>query len=171
MTEDGLVEVKTKVKAKWTDRLEEGKRKLTASVNDDLGKADAIVTQLDQETDKLHSPSFLDRLVDVGAFLAGVVWGFLKGIGKLLEGIGMACLLVGLLLLWRRTSTPPPAFWVAGAVLGAGAATKIWGVVPMFVVAAWVWRTGDGWRRESVIERDKEAAEQRRRSGTYRSPA
>lgn len=56
----------------------------------------------------------------------------------LLETPASSLLLVALLLLWRRRRTPGP--WVqvaAGAALGGAAAVKIWGVVPLLVVAAW----------------------------------
>jgi hypothetical protein len=56
----------------------------------------------------------------------------------LLEGHGTLSLLVALVLVWRRPSPPGPvAFYAAGAALGLGACTKIWGVVPLAVVAAW----------------------------------
>jgi hypothetical protein len=57
----------------------------------------------------------------------------------LLEGPGTLSLLVALLLVWRRPRGPAGiAFVGAGAALGFGACTKIWGVVPLAVVAAWV---------------------------------
>jgi alpha-1,2-mannosyltransferase len=45
-------------------------------------------------------------------------------------------LLVALLLLYRRTARSSEEF-LAGAALGAAAAVKIWGVVPLVVVLAW----------------------------------
>lgn len=56
----------------------------------------------------------------------------------LLETPASTLLLVALLLLWRRRRTPGPwAQAAAGAALGASAAVKIWGIVPLLVVAAW----------------------------------
>lgn len=56
----------------------------------------------------------------------------------LLEGLGTTTLLVALVLVWRRDSAPSPAALLcAGAALGAGAGTKIWGLVPLVVVALW----------------------------------
>jgi hypothetical protein len=60
----------------------------------------------------------------------------------LLEGLGTLSLLVALLLVWRRPSGPTGIALVGGgAALGFGACTKIWGVVPLAVVAAWVFVT------------------------------
>lgn len=56
----------------------------------------------------------------------------------LLETPASTLLLVALLLLWRRRRTPGRwAQLAAGAALGGAAAVKIWGVVPLLVVAAW----------------------------------
>jgi hypothetical protein len=56
----------------------------------------------------------------------------------LLEGLGTLSLLVALVLVWRRPMAPSPiASYGAGAALGLGACTKIWGVVPLAVVLAW----------------------------------
>jgi hypothetical protein len=57
----------------------------------------------------------------------------------LLEGLGTTCLLLALTLVWRR-DVGRWAWFGAGAALGFGACTKIWGVVPLVVVALWVWR-------------------------------
>lgn len=71
----------------------------------------------------------------------------------LLEPLGSLCLLGGVVLLLRgldagrHAATPAGAgwLWAGGAVLGLGATVKIWGVVPLAVVAAWVLVTA-GWR-------------------------
>jgi hypothetical protein len=56
----------------------------------------------------------------------------------LLEGLGTLTLLVALVPVWRRPTVPSPiAVYGAGAALGLGACTKIWGIVPLAVVAAW----------------------------------
>jgi hypothetical protein len=56
----------------------------------------------------------------------------------LLEGLGTLTLLVALVLVWRRPIAPSPiAFYGAGVALGLGACTKIWGIVPLAVVAVW----------------------------------
>ena len=41
----------------------------------------------------------------------------------------------------------------------------------LLMLADWIKRRGDGSRRDAVIERDRKAAEERRRTGTYQSPA
>lgn len=63
----------------------------------------------------------------------------------LLEGLANLCLLGALVLLGRRR----PSMLLVGLALGLGATVKIWGIVPLVVVAAWVWwRRG---RRSSVV--------------------
>jgi hypothetical protein len=57
----------------------------------------------------------------------------------LLEGLGTTCLLLALALVWRRAAGSW-AWFGAGAALGFGACTKIWGVVPLVVVAVWAWQ-------------------------------
>ena len=60
----------------------------------------------------------------------------------LLETPASSCLLVALLLLWRRRQAPGArAQLLAGAALGLSASIKIWGVVPLLVVAAWQLRS------------------------------
>ena len=56
----------------------------------------------------------------------------------MLEGLGNLCLLGALVLLGRRR----PSMLLVGLALGLGATVKIWGIVPLVVVAAWIW-----WRR------------------------
>lgn len=58
----------------------------------------------------------------------------------LLEGLGTTCLLVALAFAWRSEAPGRWAAWAAGAALGYGACTKIWGVVPLLVVAVWLAR-------------------------------
>ena len=41
----------------------------------------------------------------------------------------------------------------------------------LLMLADWIKRRGDGSRRDAFIERDRKAAEERRRTGTYQSPA
>jgi alpha-1,2-mannosyltransferase len=53
----------------------------------------------------------------------------------MLEGLGNLCLLGALVLLGRRK----PSLLLVGLVLGLGVSVKIWGIVPLLVVAAWVW--------------------------------
>lgn len=69
-----------------------------------------------------------------------------------LEALGTTTLLVAMTLLVRpgiRHRPPPPLSLLrlagAGATLGAGAAVKIWGVVPLAVLAVWV-LVVTGWR-------------------------
>lgn len=63
----------------------------------------------------------------------------------MLEGLGNLCLLGALVLLGRRK----PSMLLVGLVLGLGVSVKIWGIVPLVVVAAWVWwRQG---RRDSLV--------------------
>ncbi len=57
----------------------------------------------------------------------------------LLEGLGTTSLLVALALVWRQGAPSGRAAVLAGAALSFGACTKIWGLVPAVVVAAWVW--------------------------------
>jgi alpha-1,2-mannosyltransferase len=58
----------------------------------------------------------------------------------LLEGLGTLGLVVALMLVWRRDRPArPAALYCAGAALAFGACTKIWGLVPLLVVAGWVW--------------------------------
>jgi len=63
----------------------------------------------------------------------------------MLEGLGNLCLLSALVLLSRRK----PNMLLVGLVLGLGVSVKIWGVVPLVVLAVWVrWRRG---RRDSLL--------------------
>jgi alpha-1,2-mannosyltransferase len=58
----------------------------------------------------------------------------------LLEGLGTFGLVAALVLVWRRDGpVRPAALYCAGAALAFGACTKIWGLVPLLVVAGWVW--------------------------------
>jgi hypothetical protein len=58
----------------------------------------------------------------------------------LLEGLGTLGLVVALMMVWRREgAVRPAALYVAGTALAFGACTKIWGLVPLLVVAGWVW--------------------------------
>jgi len=59
----------------------------------------------------------------------------------LLEPLSNLGLLAALWLLhrWPRGRMPPWTTYAAGAALGAGAAVKIWGVVPLLIVALWQW--------------------------------
>lgn len=41
----------------------------------------------------------------------------------------------------------------------------------LLVLADWIKRRGDGSKRDAVIERERKAADERRRTGTYQSPA
>ncbi len=60
----------------------------------------------------------------------------------LLETPASSLLLVALLLVWRRRRAPGQwAQLAAGVALGGAAAVKIWGVVPLIVVAAWQLRS------------------------------
>ena len=64
-----------------------------------------------------------------------------------LEPLGNTCLLLALLGLLRRRAEPVSARvqLLAGAALGAGAAVKIWGAVPLLVVLGWQ-LLDRGWR-------------------------
>jgi len=56
----------------------------------------------------------------------------------MLEGPANLCLAGALLLLLARPDVTARAALAAGALLGLGASTKLWGVVPLAVVAVWV---------------------------------
>jgi hypothetical protein len=58
----------------------------------------------------------------------------------LLEGLGSFSLLLALAFVWPVGPPTERAATLAGAALAFGACTKIWGLVPAIVVAAWVWR-------------------------------
>ena len=59
----------------------------------------------------------------------------------LLEALSSTALIAALLLVWHPGSPRlrPAYALIAGACLGAGAAVKIWGVVPALIIAAWLW--------------------------------
>lgn len=62
-----------------------------------------------------------------------------------LEAVPTACLLAALIILQSIDSTerlarhPTAAVLLAGGLLGVGAATKIWGVAPVLILAGWWW--------------------------------
>jgi alpha-1,2-mannosyltransferase len=57
-----------------------------------------------------------------------------------LEAVPTTCLLIALILLSSaRTRTRAGVIILAGTLLGLAAATKMWGVVPVLVLAGWLW--------------------------------
>jgi alpha-1,2-mannosyltransferase len=68
-----------------------------------------------------------------------------------LECVPNALLLLALLVLGSSRRAERPAYQLlAGAALGLGMCTKIWGVVPLLVVVGWQLVTG-GWRRAGKV--------------------
>ncbi|MGV8909510.1 MAG: hypothetical protein ACOH1Y_11050 [Propionicimonas sp.] len=67
-----------------------------------------------------------------------------------LEGLATFVVLVGIVVVQRAMTKPTwVLFAAAGALFGFGATVKIWGIVPVGVLVAWVaWR--QGWRRATV---------------------
>ena len=85
------------------------------------------------------------RRARLGGPAAAVVAGVLYAVwppaidaesSTLLTPLNTLGLLIALLLLYRRTARPSDEF-LAGVALGAAAAVKIWGVVPLVVMLGW----------------------------------
>jgi alpha-1,2-mannosyltransferase len=57
-----------------------------------------------------------------------------------LEAVATTCLLIALILLSSaRTATRASVIILAGTLLGLAAAIKMWGVVPVLILAGWLW--------------------------------
>ena len=98
-----------------------------------LGSLNAVLTAAVARRARLGGPA--------AAVVAGVLYAVWPPAidaesTTLLTPLNTLGLLVALLLLYRRTARPPEEF-LAGVALGAAAAVKIWGVVPLVVVLGW----------------------------------
>jgi alpha-1,2-mannosyltransferase len=68
-----------------------------------------------------------------------------------LEAVATTCLLIALILLSSaRTATRASVIVLAGTLLGLAAATKMWGVVPLVILAGWLWSQA-GIRRAALL--------------------